>query len=373
MLEPLEDGSALLLAAAAAALVWANTPLATWHEALFNRPLAGLPFTLAALVNGPLMMLFFFRIGLEIKRERVSGHLKTTAQVLLPLVGAAGGMLVPAAIYFAFNPHGPGARGWGITVATDIAFSLAVLRLAGDRVPRGLLVFLTTLAIFDDLGGILVIALYYGAGLHLLPLLAAAAVCALLFLLDRLQVQSLFPYLGCGAALAGAFHFAGIHMTLAGVVLGLFVPAHGERSPLERFEKLLHPWSAFLIVPLFALANSAVSFRGALSGIASPVALGVSLGLFLGKPLGITAATFFAVKLGLSSLPGGATVQRLHAVATVAGIGFTVALFIGNLAFVDAGLLREAKLGILVGSIASALLGVVLLAVPESAMRRSRN
>jgi NhaA family Na+:H+ antiporter len=400
----------VLLASAVAALLWVNLGGAESYHALFGAPLAigvagaEVRFTVHALVNDGLMAIFFFLVGMEIKRELVVGELRTPRQAALPAIAALGGMIVPAGVYLAFNTGGPGEAGWGIPMATDIAFSIGVLTLLRGRVPYALVVFLTALAIFDDIGGILVIAIFYGHGLSLAWLAASAAITALLALMSRAYVRNGLLYAAAGAALWWTLHHAGIHATIAGVVLGLAIPARPRRSarevleglgehvgglvdrplddeleaeallgieeriedleaPLTRFVHLLHPFVGFGIMPLFALANSGVDVRGAeASALLGPVALGAFSGLFFGKVVGIFLFTLAAVKLRLSPVPGGASLVKLFGVAIVAGIGFTVALFIATLAFPgDPALLDQAKLGILVGSLAAGLVGAAVL------------
>lgn len=355
----------VLLACAVAALVWANAHAASYH-ALFDGPLLGsagpaagatAPLTARAIINDGLMAIFFFVVGMEIKRELASGELSSPARAALPAIGALGGMIVPALIYTAFNHGGPGARGWGIPMATDIAFTIGVLTLLGGRVPRALVVFVTALAIFDDIGGILVIAFFYGHGVKWPWLAAAAALLALLVLAGRTRVARAPVYALAGAALWWLFHESGIHATIAGVALGLAIPVR----LVARFVRVLHPPVAFALMPLFALANSGVTIRGA-GELASPVALGAAAGLLIGKPLGIFGLTWLAVKLRLAPMPGDAAAGQLLGVSIVAGIGFTVALFIAALAFDGApALLDRAKLGVLAGSLVAGATGFVLL------------
>ncbi|MFP2927571.1 Na+/H+ antiporter NhaA [Pyxidicoccus sp. 3LG] len=399
----------LLLIAAAAALVWANSPWSALYTQVFDYPLSlGFGdfvgrFTVRVLINDGLMTVFFFVVGMEIKRELVVGELRTFSRAMLPLIAAAGGMVVPAGIYHFINSGGPGQPGWAIPMATDIAFCIGCLTLLRSRVPHALIVFLTALAIFDDMGGILVIALFYGSGLHLDWLLIALGLIVALFVANRLRVGNGLVWALGGVALWYALHHGGIHATLAGVVLGMMIPARAERPaseviaelhahtaklvgkpsdeslqndevlaieerleelepPLNRFVHLLHPYMAFFIMPVFALANSGVSLEGVkLSDLANPIPLGAMLGLFVGKQVGIFAATLLAVKLGLSTIPGNASLVKLYGVCVVAGIGFTVALFIAGLAFPDPGMLDQAKVGILLGSLLSGVLGFVML------------
>jgi NhaA family Na+:H+ antiporter len=402
-------GGILLLLAALAAFGLANSPWrAQWHH-LWELPFRvgvgrfALEGSLHFVVDDVLMAVFFFVVGMEIKRELVRGELRTLSQAVLPGVAAVGGMVVPALFFVAFQGGGEGLRGWAIPMATDIAFSIGCLALLGERVPHGLKVFLTALAIFDDIGGILVIALFYGTGIQPLGLLLTVLAAAVAFGLNRLRVQGPLLYVAVGVALWWAFHAAGLHPTLAGVVLGLLIPAesrHGpsevlqelrrrlderlsagvERvtadeltwasqqlagtvSPLDRFEYAVHPYVAYLIMPLFALANSGVDVSGLeAKDFLSPVFLGIVAGLFVGKTLGIFVFTFGAVKARLARVPSDAPWGQVLGVGAVAGIGFTVALFIANLAFsAHQVLLDEARLGILVGSAVSGTVGVLML------------
>ncbi|MCP3138151.1 Na+/H+ antiporter NhaA [Pyxidicoccus xibeiensis] len=407
----LEASSGILLAlSAVVALVWANSPWAGSYNALFDARLElGLEsfrahFTFRELVNDGLMTLFFLVVGMEIKRELSAGELRTLSRALLPLIAAVGGMVVPALLYVAFNAGTPAMAGWAIPMATDIAFAIGCLTLVKARVGHALVVFLTALAIFDDIGGILVIALFYGSGIHTDWLLYSAGVVAVLGVCNRFYVRNGVVYALAGAALWYAMHHAGIHATLSGVVLGLCIPALPTRSgrevleelgafvnnlvretgdeqvrgaqllyieerledlepPLNRFVHLWHKPVAYGIVPLFALANSGISLEGMGWGdLLRPLPLGIIAGLFVGKQVGIFLFTWVAVKARVSGMPGGAGPGQLHGVAVVAGIGFTVALFVAGLAFVQQPeLLRDAKLGILVGSLLSGVVGYVLL------------
>jgi NhaA family Na+:H+ antiporter len=357
----------LLLGSAFFALVWANVHPSS-YTGTFDYRLAlasGEGFTLRAFINDGLMTIFFFVVGMEIKRELVVGELDSVGKASLPAVAALGGVLVPAGIFFAFNAGGSGQHGWGIPMATDIAFCVGILTILEARVPRSLVVFVTALAIFDDVGGILVIALFYGRGLHLEWLAGALAASLVLVAMNRAGVRNGLAYAVVGAALWYLIHHGGVHATIAGVVLGLAIPARARgdgEAPIHGFIHALHPFVAFLVMPVFALANSGVELRGDGLNITAPVSLGAALGLFAGKPLGIFAFTAVALKLGVSPMPAGASWSKLFAVAVVAGIGFTVALFIASLAFPEApALLDEAKIGILLGSFASGVVGFVLL------------
>jgi len=362
----------LLLAGAVAALVWANVDwdtyaAATGHELLVGTGSSAVRVSVVHVVNEGLMTLFFVVVGMEIKRELAHGELDSMGKAALPAVGAVGGMIVPAAIYLALNPHGPASRGWAIPMATDIAFSVGVLTLLRGRVPHALIVFVTALAIFDDIGGIAVIAFFYGHGIDVVGLAGAAVCVGALVALNRARVGNALAYAGACVALWYAMHLAGVHATLSGVAVGLAVPARGigdePESPLDRFEQALHPWVAFGIVPVFALVNGGV-FLGDASwaDLANPVTLGIAIGLFLGKTVGIFGATLAGVRARVATTPGGATKGQILGASMVAGIGFTVALFIAALAFADAPeLLSHAKLGIILGSVASGILGFLVL------------
>lgn len=360
-------GGVLLLIATVVALVLANTGASDAFAAFVNGsvPLPGREVPVPALVNDGLMTLFFLVVGLEIKRELVEGELSSVRSAMLPAIAALGGMLVPAAIYFFINSGTPGARGWAIPMATDIAFSIGCLALLKDRVSSGLVVFLTALAIFDDIGGIAVIAVFYGHGFEPLWLLGAAAAAAVVAWLGRRGIHGPASILAAGALLWFFFHESGIHATMAGVLLGVVVPVRGANGeePAERMIKLLHPLVAFAIVPLFALVNAGVSLRGlTLADLLAPVCLGAALGLFLGKQVGVFLFSWTAVRFGVAAMPLRATLPQLHGVALIAGIGFTVALFIAALAFADdPDLLRQAKLGILCGSAAAGIAGMLVL------------
>jgi NhaA family Na+:H+ antiporter len=356
----------VLLTCAAAALVWANVHAASYHALFEDSSRTGV--ALGTLINDGLMTAFFFVVGMEVKRELALGELSTFTKAALPAIAAVGGMVAPALIFLAFNGGGPGQLGWGIPMATDIAFCIGILTLLRDRVPHALVVFVTALAIFDDIGSILVIAIFYGRGIDLAWLAAACAPLAVLFVMNRRGASRGWAYALVGVALWYALHHAGIHAAIAGVIVGLAIPAASsddvdDRSPLDRLIDRLHTPVAFVVMPLFALANTGISLRSIdASTLASPVTLGVTLGLVLGKPLGIVGCTWLAVRLGLSSLPGNGSMRTLLGVSVVAGIGFTVALFIATLAYSDAApLLVQAKAGILLGSIVAGIGGVLLL------------
>ncbi|OZI72091.1 Na+/H+ antiporter NhaA [Bordetella genomosp. 12] len=324
-------------------------------------------------INDGLMAVFFLLVGLEIKREILDGQLRGAARVVLPGVAAAGGMLVPALIYLAINAGNPaGLRGWAIPAATDIAFALGILALLGSRVPTSLKIFLTALAILDDLGAILIIAFFYTADLNHFALAMAGALLLCLIILNRLGVLSVLPYLALGVLLWFFVLKSGVHATLAGVALALTIPLrrHGAASPLHRLEHALHRPVALLVLPLFGFANAGVSFQGlGLDALTAPVPLGIAAGLFLGKQLGVFGFAWLAIRLGIASLPRQASYLQLYGVALLCGIGFTMSLFIGALAF-DSQAARDAtKIGVLAGTVCSALAGYLLLRSSRRAVR----
>lgn len=367
------------MAAAALALLVANSPLAETYLRLLHLPLGGLD--VLHWINDGLMAVFFLFVGLEIKREFLDGQLSTWSNRALPGIAAAGGVIVPGLIYAALNADQPATlRGWAIPTATDIAFALGVLSLLGSRVPASLKVFLATLAIIDDLVAVLVIAVFYTAEIDLAALGGAGAATLLLIGLNRLKIVRLAPYLVLGGMLWWLVLLSGVHATIAGVVLALTIPLRRSKaapddmkSPLHRLEHGLSAWVAFLIVPVFGFANAGVSFTGVGMGVLlEPVTLGVAVGLFVGKQLGVFGAAALAIKLRLASLPAAASWPQLYGVALLCGIGFTMSLFIGLLAFRDPAMQAEVKIGVLAGSLVSALCGAALLSLTSHAPRASQ-
>jgi NhaA family Na+:H+ antiporter len=318
-------------------------------------------------VNDLWMAVFFFVVGLEIKREVLAGELASVRQASLPAVAAMGGMIVPALIYVALNHADTTAlRGWAIPTATDIAFALGILMLLGSRVPASLKVFLTAVAIIDDLGAILVIALFYTAQLSPVMLLAAGGGIVLLFLLNRARVMHIGPYVVIGLLIWICVLKSGIHATLAGVVTAMAIPMKGDagHSPLETAEHALHPWVAFAVLPMFAFANAGVNLQGvSMSVLAQGVPLGIALGLVLGKAVGVFGSSWLLIKLTGARLPAQASTRQFFGVCVLCGIGFTMSLFIGGLAFagLDPIYETEVKLGVLGGSLIAGVLGTVLL------------
>jgi NhaA family Na+:H+ antiporter len=371
----LESASGLLLIAAAIlAMSINNSPLSFLYNGLLDIPVAvqfgalKIAKPLLLWINDGLMALFFLLIGLEVKREVLEGQLKEPAQLVLPGAAAIGGMLVPALIYWAFNYQVPAAvGGWAIPMATDIAFALGILALLGKRVPVSLKLFLMTLAIIDDLGAIIVIAVFYSSELSTLSLILAAICISALILMNRLGVNKLSPYLVIGTILWICVLKSGVHATLAGVILALTIPLRpneNERSPLATLEHALHPWIAFAILPIFAFANAGVSLSGlTLESFLHPVPLGITAGLLAGKTIGVFGFTWLTIKTGLAKLPEGANWGQVLGVAVLCGIGFTMSLFVGSLAFIPevseySGLDR---VGILTGSFLAAIIGFVIV------------
>jgi Na+:H+ antiporter, NhaA family len=368
-------GGIVLVVAAAVALLLANSPLARHYDALFATPIdvsvgvlqIGKPLLLW--INDGLMAVFFLLVALEIKREAVCGQLSSRAQLVLPLACAAGGVALPAAIFVAFN-HGDAVamRGWAIPTATDIAFALGVLSLLGSRAPLSLKVLLSAIAVIDDLAAIVIIAMFYTDNLSTLALVGAGAALMTLIVLNRSGVKRIAPYLLIGIVMWIFVLKSGVHATLAGVATGLLIPMgdpeDAHDSPLERLEHGLHPWVAFAILPLFAFANAGLSLAGiGVSQLVHPVPMGVALGLLLGKPAGVFGAAWLCIASGIGRRPDGASWTALFGMALLCGIGFTMSLFIGSLAFdhAAASIAASSRLGILLGSIVSAIGGFALL------------
>ncbi|RWO52228.1 Na+/H+ antiporter NhaA [Mesorhizobium sp.] len=369
-------GGIVLMAAAALALVVANSPLAkTYFDAL--HAYVG-PLSVSHWINDGLMAVFFLLVGLEIKREMLDGQLSTWPRRALPGIAAAGGMLVPALVYVAINRDNPAAlSGWAIPTATDIAFALGVLSLLGSRVPGSLKVFLTALAIIDDLGAVIIIAVFYTSGLSLAYLGAAFAVIALLIVLNRMKVLTLLPYLLLGVVLWVLVLKSGVHATLAGVALALTIPLKitpgisqdSDRSPLHRLEHGLHRIVPFVVVPIFGFANAGVPLAGlSAATLVEPLTLGVAAGLVAGKLVGVFGSSALAIRLGLADLPVNAGWLHMVGISLLCGIGFTMSLFIGLLAFASNVELQDAvKVGILAGSFIAAILGAAVLLVAPAA------
>jgi NhaA family Na+:H+ antiporter len=393
----------VLLGAAVVALVWANSPWQASYRTLWSTNLSlrvggySLDGALRLWVNEGLMTIFFLVVGLEIRRELASGHLQDRRRAVLPVLAAAGGMIVPALLYLVVNAGGRGARGWGIPMATDIAFALGVVALLGRRVPASLRLFLLTLAVADDLGALVVLVAFYSTGVTVRAFLVAVALVLLVVVLKRMGVRWTPLFVGVGVAIWVALYEAGVNPTLAGVGMGLLAPvepalpehaiatvrhrladvstvnaardtarlARESVSVVEWLEHVLHPWASYVVVPVFALANAGVVIGTDLVDATSrsPVALGVLLGKVVGKPLGITAFTWVACRLGLGSLPADVRWRQVVGIGAVAGVGFTISLFFVDLAFADPDVQDEAKLAVLVASFAAAVLGALLLRV----------
>lgn len=424
LLKPINDflhkeasGGILLIIFTIIALAWANSPwFQSYHDLWHSNIIIALgnlltfDYSIHHWINDGLMAIFFFTVGLEIKRELLVGELSSAQKASLPVAAAMGGMIVPAVLYVVFNAGGAGTDGWGIPMATDIAFVVGIMALLGPRVPLTLKIFVLALAIADDLGAVLVIAVFYTSEVSVVALLAAAIVLLILTVLNKLGTKSLVPYTLLGIILWIAFLKSGVHATIAGVLLAFTIPAsaryntkrfsdktkellnkfdetgeHGENvladegrqtdvmaieenckkilTPLQRFEHGLHPWVAYFIIPVFALANAGVTLAGMdiLGAVTSPVSLGIIAGLFIGKQVGIFGFSYLAVKLKLGSLPEGVNWKMLYAAGILAGIGFTMSLFIAGLAFSDESLIELSKIGVLSASLISGIVGFILL------------
>lgn len=364
----------ILMFAAVFAMILANSPWASYYDLLLDVPVVvaigsfEIAKPLLLWINDGLMALFFFLVGLELKREFLEGNLSEPSQVALPAIAAVGGMAIPALFYVALNYNDPAAiNGWAIPTATDIAFALGILAIIGSKVPLQLKVFLTSLAIFDDLGAIIVIALFYTDQLSMLSLIVAAVLISILFGLNKKGVTSTSPYIFIGIVLWIAVLKSGVHATLAGVVLAFFIPIKGEEgepSPLKSLEHNLHSMVAFLVLPIFAFANAGISFTGVgIDQILAPVPLGIIAGLLIGKQIGIFGFCFIAIKLGLAKLPENVNWKLLYGVSLLCGVGFTMSLFIGSLAFEqssDSPLFQD-RLGIVIGSLISGVIGFIVI------------
>lgn len=367
----LEAASGIILFfTALLALALANSPWASIYQSILDIPFQlrvgplNLDKTLLLWVNDGLMAIFFLLVGMEIKREMIDGSLSNRQQASLPVFAAIGGMIVPAVIYyFAIGNETNLTAGWAIPMATDIAFALGVLSLLSRQVPLSLKVFLLALAIIDDLGAILVIALFYTDQLHAEPLLFAAGLTGLLVIFNRSGVNKLSSYLLIGGFLWIAILKSGIHATIAGVILGFAIPHHGSRSLLTRLEHELHPWISYFILPFFAFANAGLSFDGlSFSSLFDHLPLAIMMGLLIGKPVGVLLISYFAIKLRFATLPHGVTWAHLLGLSLLCGIGFTMSIFISGLAFgIDSQSFELSRLGILAGSFLAAVLGYVFI------------
>ncbi|GAD28458.1 MULTISPECIES: Na+/H+ antiporter NhaA [Photobacterium] len=372
-------GGIVLIIAALIAMIIANSPLASVYNDTLHSYVAGL--SVSHWINDGLMAVFFLLIGLEVKRELIEGALNTKEKAIFPAIAAVGGMVAPALIYVAFNYSDPMAiKGWAIPAATDIAFALGVMALLGNRVPVSLKVFLLALAIIDDLGVIVIIALFYSSDLSTVALAVAFASTAVLFWMNLKNVTKISWYLIVGAVLWVSVLKSGVHATLAGVVLGFIIPLTGEdgrsdtHSPLKHLEHVLHPYVAFAILPIFAFANAGISLDGvSLESLSAMLPVGIAAGLFIGKPLGIFTACIIAVKCGFAKLPDDIGFKHIFAVSVLCGIGFTMSIFISSLAFVgaDESFATYSRLGILLGSTVAAVVGYVLLSrsLPKEAQK----
>ena len=379
-------GGILLVLAAIIAMIMANTVLDTFYNSFLTTPVTvaigafEISKPLVLWINDGLMAIFFFLVGLEVKREMIEGHLSTPSQVVLPGIAAIAGIAVPALVYAYFNPEATASNGWAIPSATDIAFALGIFSLFGNRLPVSLKIFLLSVAIFDDIGAIVIIALFYSTDLSTLSLTVALAGLVVLFVLNRLSVRSVAPYLIVGLVIWAAVLKSGVHATLAGFAIAWFIPLrvnneHGE-PVLKQMEHGIQPWVAFLILPVFAFANAGVSFAGVgLENLLDPVTLGIAAGLFIGKQIGIFGSCWLAIKAGLAKLPEGANWKELYGVSMLCGIGFTMSLFIGTLAFEnqDETYMHSVKIGVLLGSLLSAVVASAVISLSRRSPRRTRD
>ena len=368
-------GGILLMMTAALALVLANTPLRTYYDLIITTPVhirvgpLEIAKPLLLWVNDGLMASFFFLVGLELKRELLIGELSDKSKVILPALGALGGMLVPSLIYIAVNFQDPVAmRGWAIPAATDIAFALGILSLLGSRVPISLKILLTSLAIFDDIGAIVIIAFFYTESISLAALAVVGVCLCFLFLMNRKGQETISMYIFIGSIMWVALLKSGVHATLAGVILAMFIPMHSRKdpdhSPLKEIEHDLHSAIAFFVLPIFAFCNSGINLSNStLEFFTHGVPVGIALGLFFGKQAGIFTFIWLGIKLKISTMPKGMTWGSLYGMATLCGIGFTMSLFIGSLAFDQTSTLMvfDERLGIVVGSLMSGIVGTLIL------------
>jgi len=370
-------GGIILMLTALLAVVVANTPLQSYYAILLDTPVEirvgalEIAKPLLLWINDGLMAIFFFLVGLELKRELIEGELSDKKNIILPAVGAIGGMAVPALIYSYFNISDSTAmKGWAIPTATDIAFALGILFLLGSRVPTSIKIFLTSLAIFDDIGAIIIIAIFYTAKISLVSLVVISLCIPVLVLLNRRGVDAKSVYIMVGVVMWVATLKSGVHATLAGVILAMFIPMRSKSkegaSPLKEMESDLHTFVAFFVLPLFAFANAGISFDGVgAEQLFHTVPLGIALGLFVGKQAGVFGLCWIAIRLKLTSLPKGMSWTSLYGTAALCGVGFTMSLFIGSLAFEETGsdLLFDERLGIILGSLASGVVGYMVLSV----------
>ena len=414
----------LLVAAAVAALIWANSSVGNSYGRFWDTHFAlqfgifSISHTLREWINDGLMAIFFFVVGLEIKREFVHGELVGWKRSALPILCALGGMIVPAALYLAFNGGKDGAHGWGIPMATDIAFSLGVLSLVGSRIPSSARIFLLALATVDDLGAIMVIALFYTDHLAIVPLLWGVIIAALIVVMRRLGVRTAASYIPFGVLFWFAVLESGVHSTVAGVILGILTPTEAIRekktysematglvkgikdavaakdtdsaeallgrmeqltteteAPADRLVRMLHPWSAYMILPLFALANAGVTFNLSMlkTAFAHPITLGIVAGLFVGKCLGITGFAFAAVRLGIANRVPGVSWAQIAGIAMLGGIGFTISLFISDLAFREQAMVEMSKIGVFGASVAAGVAGYLLLRFSKPAVAQAEH
>ncbi len=371
-------GGIFMIMFAIAAILVANSDLATWytdfikHSLIFGSGDSIITVSLKTFVKDVLMVVFFFSVGMELKRDMAHEISTSKKQILLPILAAIGGMIVPALIYYFINKNNPeNLQGWAIPTATDIAFAVAVLLMVGSKLPRAAKTFLLAVAIFDDLGAIIIIALFYSGSVSLVPMIWVALGVLALYALNRLKIPNKTPYVLIGIALAVALHAAGIHTTIAGVLTGAFLPlAHPtneSRSPLKEMMGIVHPWVAFFILPLFAFVSAGVSLQGiTMDNLLLPITMGVFLGLFFGKQIGVFLVSYILIKTKFLKLPEGTSFGNIYGVSIIAGIGFTMSLFVNMLAFTDPKMQDQATLGILVASLLATVWGYIYLSLFSS-------
>lgn len=363
----------ILLICAIMAIIIANSSFAATYEHILHTYITigykefSISMSVLHWINDGLMAIFFFVVGMEIKRELVIGELKSIKKTILPISAAIGGMIVPAIIYAIFNYKYPTITGWGIPMATDIAFALGILSLVGKKAPKGIVVFLTALAIVDDLGAIIVIAIFYTNQISLIALIVGLIILIALILANKFRVTSSFVFIALGIILWICLLKSGIHATVAGVLLGMTLPLgknvhESKKSMLYRFEHALTPWSSFVIMPIFALANSgiAIDINSLSTNLLTPVSLGIIFGLFVGKQIGIFGISYILVKLKIAKLPSQVTKRHLYGASVLAGIGFTMSIFVSSLSFVDQTALSTAKISIMIASVLAATLGMII-------------
>ena len=371
----------IMISAAFLAIILANSFTSQWYFCLVNTPIEigfgkqSIIEPFKQLVKDILMIFFFLLIGMELKIEMLEGSLSNKKQILLPLLAAIGGMLLPAIVFLLINYNNPQHwNGWAIPSATDIAFALCILLLVGKHIPSALKIFLLAIAIFDDLGAILIIAIFYTGKLFILPLLMAFLAIVALYMLNQMRIISIYAYIIVGTILCIALYQSGIHTTIGGVIVGMTIPLYDQKnklnSPLKNFTNFLHPWVNFLILPLFAFTTAGINLNNiSLEMVTEPLLLGTALGLFIGKQIGIFGVSWLVIKFGFANLPKNANWKQIYGISIIAGVGFTMSLFIDMLAFNDSLMQEKAKIGVIFGSLISAIFGWIILSSAQNTKR----